>query len=83
MKCEALQKSVERPGPPLRELCAESIASDIGHIILFRKWGNSAGRIFSVQGLTEKDEVCKAPADREFGFLKRLEVGLDTGQSPV
>jgi hypothetical protein len=80
MKRKAFYEPVERPSPALRELRAESVASDIGHVVLFGKWRNSAGWIFTVEGLAEKNEVSKASANRELGPLERLEVRLKVGQ---
>jgi hypothetical protein len=60
MKCKAFYEPVERPSPALRELRAESVASDVCHVILFGKWRNSAGWIFAVEGLAEEHKVCKA-----------------------
>ena len=72
---------MERPRPPLRELCAESVAADVCHAVLFGKGRDSTGRILSVQCLAEKDEVRKASADRELRLLERFKICLEAGQS--
>ena len=63
MKGEALEESVERPGTALRELRAESIATDVCHIVLLRKWRNGAGWILAVEGLAEEHKICEASAN--------------------
>jgi hypothetical protein len=60
MKRKAFYEPMERPSPALRELRAESVASDVSHVVLFGKWRNSAGWIFAVEGLAEKHEVSKS-----------------------
>jgi hypothetical protein len=63
VECEAFDESVERPCPPLRKLRAKSVASDVCHVILLRKWGNSAGWVLAVERLAEEDKVCEASAN--------------------
>ena len=63
MKCEAFDKPMERPCPPLRELGAESVASYVCHVILLGKWGNSAGWVLAVERLAEEYKVGEASAN--------------------
>lgn len=60
MKRKALNEPVERPGPALREFGTESVAPDVRHVIFFRQRRNSAGWILAVEGLAEKDKICKS-----------------------
>ena len=63
MQSEAFDDSVERPCSPLRKLGAEPAASDVCHVILLRKWGNSAGWVLAVERLAEEYKVCEASAN--------------------
>jgi hypothetical protein len=60
MECKTFYEAVERPSTALRELRAESVASDVRHVVLFRKWRDSAGWILAVEGLAEEHKICKS-----------------------
>lgn len=80
MKGYSLDEAMKRPCSTLCKVRTESITPNILHLVFVRERWNSACWVFSKQGFVEVKEISKSATNSKLGFLKRLEVGLNTSQ---
>ena len=64
----ALDEAVQGPCSPVGEFCAESVAADVGHVVLLGERRYCGGLVFFVEGIAEVNKVGEAPPDAELGF---------------
>jgi len=67
---------VQGVGAALGEVCTETVAADIFHLVLVGERWNSTCCEFSSQSFVEEDEVGEASADSGDGFGEGGEIGL-------
>jgi hypothetical protein len=73
VECKACEETMERVGPALGEVGAESIAADVFHFVFVGEGRYCTCWIFFGEGLVKEDEIREASANGGGGLLERRE----------